>query len=102
MVEPGAIAIRWPDESASAPSDLPQPLPGGHDSATLLQWYVRSGDLIQKDQDLLLIGQGQSLHPVASPVDGTLLVQWSEVGETMGAGQTIGWIRPDLPTAETP
>lgn len=101
MVEPGAIAIRWSRESPSTPPAGTQPLSDPASAATLLQWYVRSGDEIHKGQDLLLIGEGPALHPVTSPVNGTLLVQWSEVGEIMGAGQTIGWIRPDLPDAKS-
>ena len=100
MVEPGAIAIRWPQQSASKPTTTVQPPAENADPATLLQWYVRTGEPIHSGQDLLLIGQGPRLHPVTSPVDGTLLVQWSEVGEAMGAGQTIGWIRPDLPVPD--
>lgn len=100
MVEPGAIAIRWPSESTGDGQTHSRNLPLSDDPPTLLQWYVRSGDPIHKGQDLLLIGQGQSLQPMISPVDGTLLVQWSEVGESMGAGQTIGWIRPDSPPSD--
>ncbi|HIC24263.1 MAG TPA: hypothetical protein EYO84_12585 [Planctomycetes bacterium] len=97
MVEPGAIAIRWPMQS------IDDHAAGGHSPApadhppTLLEWYVRAGESIHKDQELLLVGRGTSLHPMTSPVDGTLLVQWSEAGEVVGAGETLGWIRPDQP-----
>ncbi len=100
MVEPGAIAIRWPQQSGGSPASTSQSPSESSGPATLLQWYVRTGEPIHSGQDLLLIGQGPQLHPVTSPVNGTLLVQWSEVGESMGAGQTIGWIRPDLPVAD--
>ena len=103
MVEPGAIAIRWPLEAADSVADAPvrgdarsRPHDGAQadSSPTLLEWYVRAGESIHKDQELLLVGRGTSLHPLTSPVDGTLLVQWSEAGDLVSAGETLGWIRP--------
>ena len=110
MVEPGAIAIRWPVEIVDSVADGPvrvdarsliQDGAQADSSPTLIEWYVRAGESIHKDQELLLVGRGTSLHPLTSPVDGTLLVQWSEAGEPVGAGETLGWIRPDTPQADS-
>ncbi|MGE4619828.1 MAG: hypothetical protein AAEJ04_08490 [Planctomycetota bacterium] len=111
MIEPGAVAIRWPSKSqgdaTSDPSNSATPVDPIHTSsprpphATLLEWYVGPGERIQKDQELLLGGHGDTFHSLTSPVSGTLLVQWSETGETMGHGETLGWIRPDTGSCDS-
>ncbi len=125
MVEPGAIPIQFPEgtrpasaqDVRDAPRDsstLPQnPSPAAaspaHPSqeaaevatvATLMQWRVKAGDPVEKGQELLLVALGDLLHAVTSPVAGTLLVHWSEAGDPIGAGETLGWIRPRMTTPD--
>ena len=125
MVEPGAIAIQFPEGTrpASAPTvreapresqpliqspsppacpagDASQGPPEGVTEATLMQWRVRAGDPVEEGQELLLVALGDHLHAVTSPVAGTLLVHWSEAGDPIGAGETLGWIRPLTPVLD--
>ncbi len=121
MVEPGAIAIQFPEgarpASAQTVREAPRdsqtatriPAPGSAISsdssqdpaevatvATLMQWRVRAGDTVEEGQELLLVALGDQLHAVPSPVAGILLVHWSEAGDPIGSGETLGWIRPRL------
>jgi hypothetical protein len=107
MVEPGAVAIRWPAEgpkplttnrNSGIYSDPAHPAVPAPPHATLIEWYVDTGERVEKDQELLLGARGASLHSLPSPVSGILLTQWSETGEEMGHGETLGWIRPDTVT----
>jgi biotin carboxyl carrier protein len=94
MVEPGAISIQYSDgaqpSSALTVREAPQEL----SAATLLHWCVFPGDLVEQDQEILLIAEGQCLRSVSAPTAGTLLAHWSEAGDPVAAGETLGWIRP--------
>ncbi|MBT5737974.1 MAG: hypothetical protein HOI29_05310 [Planctomycetes bacterium] len=96
MVEPGAISIQYSDGVQSSVHVVPEAPEAPQDlsAATLLHWCVFPGDPIEKDQELLLIAEGQCLRSVSAPTSGTLLVHWSEAGDPVAAGETLGWIRP--------
>jgi len=124
VVEPGAIAIQFPEGTrpASAPTVREAPReshppiqspsspacpdvasqgpPEEETEATRMQGRVRAGDPVEEGQELLLVALGDHLHAVTSPVSGTLLVHWSEAGDPIGAGETLGWIRPLPPVLD--
>ncbi|MDE0959408.1 MAG: hypothetical protein OSB09_01360 [Planctomycetota bacterium] len=95
MVEPGAISIQYPEGTQPASAQIAREAPQVTSSATLLHWCVFPGDRVEKDQELLLVAEGHSLHSVSAPIAGTLLVHWSEAGDPVAIGETLGWMRPN-------
>ncbi|HIG06478.1 MAG TPA: hypothetical protein EYQ08_12275 [Planctomycetes bacterium] len=94
MVEPGAISIQYSEGAQPASALTAREAPQNLSAATLLQWCVFPGDLVEKDQEILLIAEGECLRSVSATSSGTLLVHWSEAGDPVAAGETLGWIRP--------
>jgi len=94
MVEPGAISIQYSEGAQPASAHTAREAPQNLSAATLLQWCVFPGDPVEKDQEILLIAEGQCLRSVSAASAGTLLVHWSEAGDPVAAGETLGWIRP--------
>jgi len=64
--------------------------------AIVLRWSLQPGDQVVVDQELLVLAVGDEVQSIRSPVAGVLLNHWSEEGDRLGSGETLGWIRPTV------
>ncbi|KRM96931.1 dihydrolipoamide acetyltransferase component of pyruvate dehydrogenase complex [Liquorilactobacillus aquaticus DSM 21051] len=72
----------------------------GISEGTVAQWYVKPGDVLKEDDDLLEIENDKSVEEIPSPVSGTIKKILVEEGETAEVGQGLVEfeIEGDLPT----
>ncbi len=67
----------------------------------VLRWSVQPGESIEADQELLVLAVGSEVQVIRAPVPGVLLNHWTEEGDRLGRGETLGWIRPSSSEAAT-
>ena len=67
--------------------------------AVLVEWFKKSGDLVQKDDPLFLIETDKVTLEVAAEADGVLEIKVSE-GETVAIGAVVGTIDTRAAAAE--
>ena len=61
----------------------------GISEGTVAQWYVKPGDVLKEDDDLLEIENDKSVEEIPSPVSGTIKKILVEEGETAEVGQGL-------------
>lgn len=61
----------------------------GISEGTVAQWYVKVGDVLKEDDDLLEIENDKSVEEIPSPVAGTVKNILVDEGETAEVGQVL-------------
>lgn len=101
-VEQKAESVTQPVSQGIA-SDKSFNLPDlGVDSATVAEWLVAVGDMVEKDQAIILVESDKASVEVPAPVGGKIVQQLLNVGDTVNKGQAFVVISSQNETVSTP
>ncbi len=63
--------------------------------AKIVEWFVKEGDRVKKDQDLVELVTDKASFVVPSPINGRLSKIYKEEGDVLGADMLLAEIDPE-------
>lgn len=64
----------------------------GITKATISYWYLKAGDTVKKDEDLVELTTDKATFNLPSPAEGKLKEVFSNEGDSVNIGQTLAII----------